>query len=162
MILVDEALRRREAEGRPVRVAMVGAGFMGRGIANQIVNSVPGLALVAISNRTLDRAVQAYTEAGQSEPRAVTCVLELEDCIRAGRLAVTDDPMLLCEADGIDCLSDASGALELGARGPLAPRGTVGGRLRRAEVRDDDRGAHQVLLAPASAVETSRRSTKNW
>jgi predicted homoserine dehydrogenase-like protein len=120
VIVVDTLLRKRAAEGRPVRVAMIGAGFMARGIANQIVNSVPGLALVAISNRTLDRAVQAYAEAGRADARAVTGVLELEDCIRAGRPAVTDDPMLLCEADGIDCLIDASGALEFGARVTLA------------------------------------------
>ena len=37
MIIVDTALARREAEGDPVRVALVGAGFMGRAIANQIV-----------------------------------------------------------------------------------------------------------------------------
>ena len=30
---------------------MIGAGFMARGIANQIVNSVPGMRLVAIANR---------------------------------------------------------------------------------------------------------------
>ena len=35
MILVDRALARRKREGKPVRVAMVGAGFMGRGIALQ-------------------------------------------------------------------------------------------------------------------------------
>ena len=39
MIIVDQALERREAEGRPIRVALVGAGFMGRGVANQIINS---------------------------------------------------------------------------------------------------------------------------
>ena len=42
MIIVDRALAAREAEGRPIRVGMVGAGFMGRGLANQIVNSRPG------------------------------------------------------------------------------------------------------------------------
>jgi predicted homoserine dehydrogenase-like protein len=33
MILVDTALQRRAAEGRPVRIGLVGAGFMARGIA---------------------------------------------------------------------------------------------------------------------------------
>ena len=43
VIIVDTALRAREAEGRPIRVGIVGAGFMGRGLTNQIVNSVPGM-----------------------------------------------------------------------------------------------------------------------
>ena len=59
MILVDSALAQRAAEGRPVRVAMVGAGFMGRGLANQIINSVPGMDLVAIANRHAGNAERA-------------------------------------------------------------------------------------------------------
>ena len=64
MIIVDRALERREAEGRPIRVALVGAGFMGRGVANQIINSTTGMRLVAIANRTLAQAERAYREAG--------------------------------------------------------------------------------------------------
>ena len=64
MIIVDRALEKRQVEGRPIRVAMVGAGFMGRGIALQIVNWVPGMRLVAIANRHIDGARQAYQEAG--------------------------------------------------------------------------------------------------
>ena len=43
MIIVDTALRAREAQGKPIRVGMIGAGFMGQGLANQIVNSIPGM-----------------------------------------------------------------------------------------------------------------------
>jgi predicted homoserine dehydrogenase-like protein len=116
MIIVDTLLRKREAEGRPVRVGMIGAGFMARGVANSIVNSVPGMELVAISNRTPERAVRAYTEAGREDVRAVASVGELEDAIRQGRPAVTEDANLLCEAENIDCLMDMTGALEFGAR----------------------------------------------
>jgi predicted homoserine dehydrogenase-like protein len=38
MIIVDKALQARAEAGNPIKVAMIGAGFMGRGIANQIVN----------------------------------------------------------------------------------------------------------------------------
>lgn len=36
MIIVDRLLAERAAQGRPVRVALAGAGFMGRGLVNQI------------------------------------------------------------------------------------------------------------------------------
>jgi predicted homoserine dehydrogenase-like protein len=49
MILVDTALRQRAAAGNPVRVAMVGTGFMGRGGVLQILSVVPGMRLVAIA-----------------------------------------------------------------------------------------------------------------
>ena len=45
MIIVDTALHRRAAEGRPIKVGMVGAGFQGRGIALQIIRSTPGMQL---------------------------------------------------------------------------------------------------------------------
>ena len=35
MMIVDKALEKREREGRPIRVGMIGAGFMARGIALQ-------------------------------------------------------------------------------------------------------------------------------
>ena len=57
VILVDTALRQREAEGRPVQVGIIGAGFMAQGLANQIVNSVPGMRLAGVYGRKLDRAV---------------------------------------------------------------------------------------------------------
>ncbi|MFC4637092.1 NAD(P)H-dependent oxidoreductase [Deinococcus hohokamensis] len=116
MILVDRALQAREAAGRPVRVGMIGAGFMGRGVANQIINSVPGMRLVAVSNRTLANARRAYTEAGVDHLREVTTQAALEDAIRAGQAAVTEDALLLCRAEGIDCLIDVTGDVEFGAQ----------------------------------------------
>src|SRR3712207_7768459 len=48
--------------------------------------------------------------------RSVGSRKALENCIATGRPAVTEDPMLLCAADGIDCLIDATGAVEHGAQ----------------------------------------------
>ena len=61
MIIVDTALRKREEAGDPVRVGMIGAGFMARGIANSILNSIPGMRLAAIANRTVETGIRAYT-----------------------------------------------------------------------------------------------------
>ena len=115
MIIIDTALRRREAEGRPIRVGMIGAGFMARGIANQIVNSVPGMRLVAIANRTVGNAERAFVEAGVA-PVRVERLADLEDAVAAGRASVTADPDLLTDAESIDCLIEVTGAIEYGAR----------------------------------------------
>ena len=116
MILVDRALRRRAEANEPVRVGMVGAGFMGRGIANQIVNSVPGLALVAIANRALDNARRAFVDAGAPEPRVVKESAELEAAIRRRQPAITTDPSLLCGAEGIEAIIEVTGTVEFGAQ----------------------------------------------
>ncbi|HEV7329738.1 MAG TPA: Gfo/Idh/MocA family oxidoreductase [Flavisolibacter sp.] len=114
MILVDTALAKRHAENNPVRVAMVGAGFMAKGIALQICQFVPGMQLVAIANRNIRKAKLAYAEAGMAETAEVSSVPALEDAIRKGRFSVTDDAMLLCEADGIDAVIEVTGAVEFG------------------------------------------------
>lgn len=115
MIIVDKALQARAEAGNPIKVGMIGAGFMGRGIANQIINSVPGMELVAISNRSLDNAKRAYNEAGIKDLQVVKSVSELEDAIARGKYAITDDAMLLCKAEGIDALVEVTGAIEFGA-----------------------------------------------
>lgn len=116
MIIVDTALRKRAAEGRPVKVALIGAGAMARGVANQIVNSVPGMELVAISNRTLETARRAWREAGREDFKEASTLAGLNDAIREGKPVVTEDAMLLCEADGIEVLIEVTGAIEFGAR----------------------------------------------
>jgi predicted homoserine dehydrogenase-like protein len=115
MIIVDRALQERERSGRPVRVGMIGAGAMGRAITNQIVNAVPGMRLVAISNRHLEAAVGAYREAGIVDVAVVDSMPGLDRAIAAGRPAVTDDPALLCQAGRIDALIEVTGSIEFAA-----------------------------------------------
>lgn len=116
MIIIDTALAKRAAENKPVRVAMVGAGFMGRGIALQICKYVRGMELVAISNRNIEKAKQAYHEAGVFSVREVASVDHLEENIRQGDYSITDNPSLLCKAKEIDAILEVTGAVEFGAR----------------------------------------------
>ncbi|CEJ45427.1 SAF domain protein [Umezakia ovalisporum] len=115
MIIIDRALQARAAAGNPVKVGMIGAGFMGRGIANQIINSVPGMELVAIFSRQIDAAKRAYTEAGLENFQVVTNVSELEEAIAKDKYAVSEDAQLLCQAEGIDAIIEVTGAVEFGA-----------------------------------------------
>ncbi len=120
MIILDETLRRREAEGRPIRVGMIGAGAMGRGCANQITNAVQGMELVAIANRTLSVARRAYDETGRTGAVEADTQDVLEDLIRAGTPAITSDYELLCQSDQIDAILELTGSVAFGARACLA------------------------------------------
>lgn len=114
MILVDTALTRRAAERRPVRVALVGAGFMGRGLVNQVVNSVPGMELVAIANRTGESAARAYREAGVERFEVADRADVTDAWIRRGVPVVTEDYRVVCEAENVDVVVEATGAVEHG------------------------------------------------
>ena len=115
MIIVDAALAKRQQENNPIRVAMIGAGFMARGIALQMLTSVPGMELVAIANRHLDGAKRAYREAGVEDDKAVETVAQVEEAIARRRYAVTEDAMALCQAEGIEAIVEVTGAVEFGA-----------------------------------------------
>lgn len=112
MMLVDTALARRAAQGRPIRIGLVGAGFMARGIALQVALSVPGMRVAAIANRHLDGALRAYAEAGAHEVQAVDSLPALERAISRHQPAVTEDALLLCQAQGIDAIVEVTGTIE--------------------------------------------------
>ena len=118
MIIVDTALEKREQAGNPIRVGMIGAGFMARGITIQILQSLKGMRLVAIANRKPEKARKAYEEAGVPADAivSVTSVTQLEQAIASAHPAITDDPMLLCRAENIDVLIEVTGSIEYGSR----------------------------------------------
>jgi predicted homoserine dehydrogenase-like protein len=116
MIIVDTALREREAQNRPVRVGMIGAGFMGQGLTNQIVNSVPGMRMAAVQNRHLEKALHVYRYAGFEEVIIAESQDSIEDAISRGVPVITEDPFLIARSEHIDVLIDVTGSVEFGAR----------------------------------------------
>jgi predicted homoserine dehydrogenase-like protein len=71
--------------------------------------------LVAISNRTLTKAKKAYSEADIETTTTVETAAQLDDAISKNQYAVTDNPLLLCEADGVEAIIEATGHVELSA-----------------------------------------------
>ncbi|MDQ3380703.1 MAG: Gfo/Idh/MocA family oxidoreductase [Actinomycetota bacterium] len=115
MIIVDKALAERAAAGNPVRVGLVGAGFMGRSIARQIIERVPGMEVVAIANRTLARAQDAYERAGVDGVTTVESAAQLDKAARSRRPVVTEDPAVLVESSAIEAVIEATGTVEFAA-----------------------------------------------
>ena len=115
MIIIDTALKKRAAQGNPVRVGLIGAGYIGRGTALQIEKYLPGMTVSAIANRTLENARLAYREADIEDIRTAESVAQVEESIKAGRKVVTEDPALLCRAEGIDVVIEATGHVEFSA-----------------------------------------------
>jgi predicted homoserine dehydrogenase-like protein len=115
MFIVDRELERLAQTGKPIRVGMVGAGFMARGIVRQMLQYTKGIELAAISNRRPEIARDAYAASGETDVMFVSSVTALDQCIDRGQRAVTDDPMLLCDCDGIDVILEVTGAVEFAA-----------------------------------------------
>lgn len=119
MIIVDNALAKRQAENNPIRVGMVGAGFQARGIGLQIMTSTPGMRLCAIANRNIEAAISIY-EQGSLEPTHCETQQQLEAAISAGRPAITEDAVALARAEGLEAIIEVTGSVEFAAHAVLA------------------------------------------
>lgn len=120
MFILDKALQERANANNPVRVALIGAGYAGRGIAHQLLTPLTGIRLVAICNRTMERAERIFAEKQCESSRRVTTAQQLDQAVDAGVPAVTDDFHVVCDAESIDIIVDATGQVEYGARVALA------------------------------------------
>ena len=116
MWIVDTALKARAALDRPIRVGIIGAGFMARGLTNQIVQSQPAMRVVAISNRRPERAVGVFKYAGCEDIATADSQHQFDEAAAQSRFVATDDAMLLACSGHIDVLVDVTGAVELGAQ----------------------------------------------
>jgi predicted homoserine dehydrogenase-like protein len=115
MILIDSELQKRHALGKPIRVGIVGAGFMCQGLTNQIENSIPAMRVAAISNRRVRRAVEVYKYSGHEEVVVADTQNRLDDAIRKNRPVATEDAFLLSRSGLIDVICDVTGSVEFGA-----------------------------------------------
>ncbi len=110
-------LAQREAEGRPIRVGLVGAGKFGGGLVAQLAQ-MRGIEIAAIAEQSIERAQRAYVMAGKlPEPmlQEAQDLNHLHDVIRSGKRAMVEDGLLLARCELIDVIVEATGLPEVGA-----------------------------------------------
>jgi predicted homoserine dehydrogenase-like protein len=114
MVPLETALEKRAADGDPVRIGLVGAGYIARGIAAH-ARRIRGIELVAVCGRQAVRAMEVFGESDPA-PRHVETPAEIADALAARVPVVLEQPELLCRAEGIDAVIEATGSVEFGAR----------------------------------------------
>lgn len=126
MIIVDKFLQERDREGRPVRLAVTGAGFINRGMTNRVVNHTAGMELSVIVNRTPANALRCFADAGVDDPIEVNTVAELTAAIEAGRPAYTDDYTVATGCELIDVMVEGTGTIHYAT--PIVEAAIAGGQ----------------------------------
>lgn len=116
MIIIDKLLEKLEKENKPIKVGMVGAGFMAKGIVLQIEKFTKGMDMAAISNRHPEKARDIYKKAGVQKTVFAKSQKEFDKAILENKRVVTDDPLLLCRSKHIDAVLEATGSIEFGAK----------------------------------------------
>ncbi|ABM96202.1 NAD(P)H-dependent oxidoreductase [Methylibium petroleiphilum] len=110
-------LAQRAADGRPLRVALIGAGKFGSMFLSQ-VRRTPGLHLVAVSDLSPARAKAALLSVGWDEDRLGAKTLD--DAHRSGSTCLTDDTPAVIASDAVEVVIDATGSPAAGIAHVLA------------------------------------------
>lgn len=110
-------LKARAAEGRPVRVGLIGAGKFGSMFLAQ-VRTTPGMQLLGIADLSASRARAALTQTGWDVE--ATVATDFDTARRTGGTVITEDADALIAADGLEVIVDATGSPSAGIRHALA------------------------------------------
>lgn len=113
--MIDRDLQRLEAAGTPIRVGLVGAGYIGVPAAVQLIRHVPGIRVAAIASHRLEDAGKAYHITGLSKPVIAEKACQINEAIYQGRPAITEDGLLLTQSDEIDVILDLTASIDGGA-----------------------------------------------
>ena len=110
-------LRQRAADGKPLRVLLIGAGKFGSMFLSQ-VRRTPGLHLVAVADLSPQRARDSLTRTGwPAEQYAAT---SLAAAHQRGTTFITDDAATAIASDTIEIVIDATGSPAAGIHHVLA------------------------------------------
>ncbi len=99
-------LASRAADGRPVRMGLIGAGKFGSMILAQ-ARHIPGLQVVGIADLNVAKVRASLSRVGWAEEQYQARTLD--DAVRGGGTCVTDDVAALLACGAIDCVVEATG-----------------------------------------------------
>ncbi len=110
------ALRRREQEGQPVTIGLIGAGEMGTDIVTQVAH-MPGIRIGALAEVRAQAAREAVRTAGLGDEAAEEAGTSdaIHRAVERGRIAICEDATLVCRHEAVDVLIDATGNPGVGA-----------------------------------------------
>jgi len=119
MIGLNDALAKRELNGNPVRIGLIGAGQMGTDVVAE-TTMMKGIDVVAVADIDLARARDAYT-IGRAGGRAVVVntAAEADEAVKAGSRIITDDFRIITDMMQIDVMLEATGVPNVSARAAL-------------------------------------------
>lgn len=116
MFTMKKNLKKLSEEGKYIRVSIVGAGKMGRGLVNQM-SRIDGMIPSLVINRRINKAIDALLSAGvhREDIVEVDTLKDLNFYLEKGKFVVSANAGLAAKANIIDAVVDATGVPEVGA-----------------------------------------------
>ena len=115
--MFSQVLAQRHAENNPIRVGIIGAGKFGAGMAAQI-SQMKGMVASVIADLDIERAKNAYkiSNIPDDAVQVVESVEALNEAIHAGKRVVTNNGLLITQADLVDGVVEITGVPNVGAK----------------------------------------------
>jgi len=113
---MNTKLLKRQADGKPIRTGIVGAGQMGRGMVSQMV-LMKGITPAIVSALHIENVLNAFKYAGVAEDDvAIANTLgEANRYMEAGKYIATENAELVSTANLVECVVDCTGIPDVGA-----------------------------------------------
>ena len=114
--MLHQELRRRAAEGRPIRVGVSGAGWMGSGFVTQVAH-VPGMEVTVLADADTRAAWDTFIATGIAREDIVEASAPgpAMDALRTGKRVVTGSYRLAAQLEAVDIVTDVTPSPASGA-----------------------------------------------
>jgi predicted homoserine dehydrogenase-like protein len=119
MIGLNRELEQRQAEGKPVRIGLVGAGQMGTDVIAE-TKMMKGIEVVASADIDIERAIAGY-QIGMVNGEVVVAETpeQANAAVEAGKRVAARDYRIITDMKNIDVMLEATGVPEIGTRAAL-------------------------------------------
>lgn len=115
MLNINRKLAKLENEGSYIKVGLVGAGQMGRGMISQI-ESMKGMRVVVTADLFIDNITNAYKHAGIEANEIVVTEDAKDDqkLVQENKVVATTNTQLVTTLPEVDVVVDATGVPNIG------------------------------------------------
>jgi predicted homoserine dehydrogenase-like protein len=111
-----QELEKRAAAGKPIRVGVSGAGWIGSGFVAQVAQ-MQGLTVPLLADRDTEAAFRAFTAVGVDPADIVEVATpgKASDALWAGKRVITGDHTLAAQIEEVDIVADVTPSPAIGA-----------------------------------------------
>lgn len=114
--MLYQELQKRDADSKPIRLGVSGAGWMGSGFVRQIAQT-KGMRVDVLADENTRAACDAFLACGISREHIVEAneVARAMDALRAGKRVITGSYTLAAQLDALDLITDVTPSPAIGA-----------------------------------------------
>ncbi|WP_234978631.1 NAD(P)H-dependent oxidoreductase [Anaerosalibacter sp. Marseille-P3206] len=114
---MNKKLQELSNQGKPIKVAIIGAGKMGKGLVNQMTR-IKGMIPSLVVNRNVEKAINSLISAGIGKEDIVVTnsIDKINTAIERGKYVAAEYMDVAAKVNGIQAVVDATGVPETGAK----------------------------------------------